>query len=116
MPCWTNALTGVMPTSVRMYKLPSWPVLVVLAFVLGGCDVSDPATEVALTKAPSDARAFFQPGIEGGVLYVYITAKGDIFIYRRDLDQYGWITLPQFRRFVAHAKSCGGFIQWRTAT
>lgn len=82
----------------------------ILAFTLLGCGASDPVADIALTKAPPDARTFFQPGIEGGVLYAYITADGEIFIYRRDLDQFGWVTLPQFRRFVAHAKSRGGYL------
>lgn len=81
-----------------------------LALCLCGCGASDPVADVALTKAPPEAQTFFQPGIERGVLYAFITADGDIFIYRRDLDKFGWVTLPQFRRFVAHAKACGGYL------
>ena len=75
-----------------------------------GCAPSDPAADVKLAPAPASTQDFFQPGIEAGVLYTYITAQGDIFVYRRDLGQYGWVTLPQFRRFVSHAKSQGGYL------
>ena len=66
--------------------------------------------DVTLTKAPPETRTFFQPGIESGVLYAYITADGEIFVYRRDLDKFGWVTLEEFRRFVAHAKSRTGWL------
>src|SRR6266404_4681356 len=84
--------------------------LLILALILLGCGASDPAADVVLMKAPPEVQTFFQPGIERGELYAYITAAGAIFIYRRDLDQFGWVTLPQFRRFVAHAKSRGGYL------
>ena len=86
-----------------------------IAAVLGGilmlgCTPADPVKDEALMQAPQGTGDFFHPGIESGVLYAYITADGGIFVYRRDLDRYGWISIERFRRFVVHAKSQGGYL------
>src|SRR5687767_11014971 len=87
-----------------------WVAAFLLGLVMIGCAPVDPAGDVALQPAPPGTRDFFQPGIEDGVLYAYITADGGIFVYRRDLDRFGWITAAQFRKFVAHARSQGGYL------
>jgi len=85
--------------------------LVTLCF---GCwqrsEVEDPAKTLPLIQAPPETHAFFTPGIDPGVLYSYITSQGQIFVYRRDLDKYAWVTLPQFRLLVAHAAKQSGRI------
>lgn len=88
--------------------------LIVILTLCCGCwqqsEVKDPAPGLPLIQAPPETHSFFTPGIDPGVLYSYITDQGQIFIYRRDLDKYAWVTLPQFKLLVAHAAQQPGRI------
>lgn len=86
--------------------------LAVFVTLCSGCrqHEEDPAPTLPLIKAPPETQAFFTPGIDPGVLYSYITRQGQIFVYRRDLDKYAWVTLPQFKLLVTHAAKQPGRI------
>lgn len=86
--------------------------LTVFVTLCSGCwqNGKDPAPDLPLIQAPPDTRAFFTPGIDPGVLYSYVTDRGQIFVYRRDIDKYAWVTLRQFKLLVAHAANQPGRI------
>lgn len=88
--------------------------MAVLALLCLGCwkysEVDDPAPTLLLIQAPPETNSFFTPGIDPGILYSYITNQGQIFVYRRDLDKYAWVTLSQFKLLVAHAAKQPGRI------
>jgi hypothetical protein len=78
--------------------------------IQSGCSAQDPASTVQLAEAPPGTRTFFGDGIKDGVLYSYITRDAEIFVYRRDLNKFGWASLTEFRQFVLHAKGHGGYL------
>jgi len=86
--------------------------LTVFVTLCSGCwqNGKDPALDLPLIPAPPDTHTFFTPGIDPGILYSYITDRGQIFVYRRDIDKYAWVTLPQFKLLVAHAANQPGRI------
>lgn len=62
----------------------------------------DPATQVTMHEAPPGAGDKLRHYSEGE-LYAYLTAEGSIFVLRRDLNRYAWVTHAEFKRFLARS-------------
>lgn len=80
---------------------------IMFSLLLASCAKEE---SVNFTPLPSGADEFFNDGIMDGALYVYVTKSGEVFIIRRDLRQYAWISLSQLREQVRFAESKGGYL------
>ena len=77
----------------------------IIVFVLVGCSRSEQLRDVNFIPLPDEGMSFFHSGIEDGTLYSYITKDGRIFVIRRDLKKYAWLSIEQFEREVRLAES-----------
>lgn len=64
----------------------------------------DPAAQMTMHQAPPGAGDKLRHYSEGE-LYAYLTTEGNVFVLRRDLNRYAWVTHAEFKRFLARSAS-----------